>query len=137
MKRVLIAVDGSKFSERAFGYSLERAKESGNHLTILQVVSGFGYDETPSEEALSEEINKAKDFVEELEKIAEEEGVSVNSEVITGTNIATRIVNYANENNYDLIVMGSKGMSDVGRINLGSVTHGVLERARCPVLVVH
>ena len=46
------------------------------------------------------------------------------------------IVKVANEGNYDLIVIGARGLSHIKEILLGSVTDGVIHHARCPVLVI-
>lgn len=135
MKKILIAVDGSEFSRRAFEYSLEEAKKLDNHLTILRVVPGLGYGEEVVE-GIGEEIKEAKEYVDELKGEAEEEGVDADSKVITGETVANEIAKFAGEGDYDLIVIGGRGKSDLGTIHLGSVAEGVVKRAHSPVLIV-
>lgn len=136
MKKILVAVDGSEWSKKAFEYALDEAKELDNHLTILRVVSSFGYAGDILEEALEDELKNARKFVKDLKEKAEEKDVDLDTEVITGTDISSEIVKYAEENDYDLIVVGSRGKTDLETITLGSVSEGVVKRAPCPVLVI-
>lgn len=136
MKKILVAVDESEGSKNAFGYSLDEAKELGNDLTILRVVSSFGYAGDVLEDALEDELKNAREFVKDLKEKAKEKDVDVDTEVITGTDIPSEIVKYAGENDYDLIVVGSGGKTDLEAVTLGSVSEGVVKKAPCPVLVV-
>lgn len=113
MKKILIAVDGSEFSEKAFKHSLAEAKKREDSITILQVVPGFGLAGVVPEKGREDEIKNAEEFTEKLKAEAEEEGVNVDAEVITGENIANSIVKFADDANYDLIVVGSRGKSDL------------------------
>lgn len=135
MKKILVAVDGSEFSEEAFDYSLDEAKKLDNHLTILRVVPGFGYAGYPVTGALEGEMEEAKMLVERLKKKAEKIGVDVDTEVISGESVSTEIVKFAEKGNYDLIVVGGRGQSDLGTVHLGSVSESVVKRAPCPVLI--
>ena len=136
MKDILVAVDGSVNSKEAFEYSLEEAKDLNNNLTALRVVPGLGYGGKVVEKALKEEIEAAKKFLQKLKDQAKGEGVEIKTDVITATSVATEIVKYADEHDIDLIVVGSRGNTDLQTISLGSVSEGVVKRAHCPVLVV-
>lgn len=136
MKKVLVAVDGSRYSKKAFEYTLDEAKTLGNHITILRIVPSLAYGGDVLEGALKDEIKTAKEFTGELKKEAEERDVDAKAEVTTGTHTATAIVKFADEGNFDLIVVGSRGKTELETISLGSVSEGVIERAHCPVLVV-
>lgn len=137
MKEVIVAVDGSDYSEKVYKYALERAKNLDYNLTFLQVVPGHTYGGEMEEKGLKGEIESAEKFTEELKNRAIEEGVNAKNEVITGVDISIEIVKYADEGEYDLIIVGGKGKSDLGTIHLGSVAEGVVKRAPCSVLVVH
>jgi len=65
-----------------------------------------------------------------------EEGISVEERAIGGKT-AEVIADVARLEKFDLIVMGSKGKTDLERLVLGSVTHKVLHTAECPVMVSH
>jgi nucleotide-binding universal stress UspA family protein len=49
---------------------------------------------------------------------------------------ADAIISYAEKNNIDLIIMGTKGRTGLKKFLLGSVASGVISHAKCPVLVV-
>lgn len=136
MKKVLVAVDGSEPSKEAFRYSLQDATESGSHITILRVVSGFRLAGVVHEKALKDEIRAAEEFTKKLETEAKKEGIDVDAKVITGIDVATEIAKFADKEGYDLIVVGSRGKTELETISLGSVSEGVVRRAHCPVLVV-
>ncbi len=136
MKKVLVTVDGSEYSKTAFERALEEAEELGDELTILRVVKTYETEDKYPEKIFKKEIKKAKKFLSQLKEEAEEKGVKAKTEVITGYTIANEIVKYANEKDLDKIVIGGRGKTGLETIHLGSVTEGVVKRARCPVLVV-
>ncbi len=135
MKKILVAVDGSVYSKNAFENALEEAKTLDSKITILNVVPTYGYAGEFLEGALEEEINSAEKLTKELKEKADEEGVEAEAEVITETNTVNGIVKHAKENDFDLIVMGSRGKTDLETIHLGSVSEGVVKRAKTPILV--
>lgn len=137
MKKILVAVDGSSFSEGVFDYALEEAKELDNHLTIPRVVPIFEYGREDVSEGSEGEFKEAEEFVNRLKSKAEDNGVEADTEVLTGMDISMTIINYVKENDHDLIMVGGRGKSDLGTIHLGSVAEGVVKRAPCSVLVVH
>ena len=64
-------------------------------------------------------------------------GMEVKTDVIIGyTSVAKSIVEYAEEHNMDLIVIGTRGMTGIKKMPLGSATTGVVTYAHCPVLIV-
>jgi len=63
--------------------------------------------------------------------------VKVNTEVVASpTSVVPAIVDYAEKNNVDLIVVGTRGRSGLKKLLLGSVASGVVTYASCPVMVV-
>jgi nucleotide-binding universal stress UspA family protein len=81
--------------------------------------------ETVGNEILAKAEERAKAAGLKVEKIREA-GYPIN-----------HIVKHASEAGYDLIIMGSRGMSGIKEVLLGSVSHGVSQHAKCPVLIVH
>lgn len=136
MRRVLVAVDGSAPSEKALEYALEDAKRLDSHLTMLRVVISLPHGEKYPKEALKEEIKNAEEYLEELKDKAEGEKVKANTKVLIGSNAAAEIVRFAKEEDYNEIVVGSRGKTGLETISLGSVSESVVKRAPCPVLVV-
>ena len=67
---------------------------------------------------------------------ASEKNVKVRTDVVIGvSSVAKEIIDYAEKNRVDMIVMGSRGLSGIKKMLLGSVADGVLRYSRCPVLV--
>lgn len=137
MEKVLVAVDGSPFSEKVFEYAVKKAADLDYELTFFRVVKTIEYGGEVMEEGIEDEIDNAEEFVEDLTERANQQGAKADCEVIAGVNVSNTIVNYAKENDYDLIIVGSKGSSDLGTIHLGTVAEGVVKRAHCSVLVVN
>ncbi|KXB04677.1 hypothetical protein AKJ50_02120 [candidate division MSBL1 archaeon SCGC-AAA382A13] len=135
-KKILVAVDGSDYSHKAFKHALKEAKKQESHLTILKVVPNFGYDEKTMEKPLKKEIKKAEELTEEWKEKAEKKGIEADARVITETDASTGIVKFSKKENYDLIIVGSRGKTDLETIQLGSVSEGVVKRAHIPVLII-
>lgn len=136
MKRILVGVDGSKHGEKALKYSLDEAEELSNEITVVRVVRSVGYSVDEIGNVIAEKVESAEEYMDELNEMAEEWNAEIETEVITGEDIHNELVRYADENDFDLIVLGGKGGSDLGTIHLGSVSESVVKRANCSVLIV-
>ena len=71
-----------------------------------------------------------------VKRNANEKNIQIKTEIISSTNIAGCIVEYAKESYIDLIVIGTRGRSGFKKLLLGSVASHVVTYAHCPVLVV-
>jgi nucleotide-binding universal stress UspA family protein len=141
--KILVAVDGSDASDRAASLAAELAARDGAEAIVFHVrewrsvgagvmaVGGFGTVEL-------EEPDDAAELVRLALKRFEAEGVTARAEVQEGVHggVARQIVDFARAQQVGLIVMGSRGLSDLGGMVLGSVTHKALHHAECPVLAV-
>lgn len=136
MEKILVAVDGSEPSKEAFEYSLEEAAEIDAEFTILQIVESFGYEEDLAEAALEREMKSAKEFTTKLKEQAEKSGVKAKAKVLTGSDPATEIAKYADEKDFNLVVVGSRGKTGLETVRLGSVSEAVIRRTGSPVMVV-
>jgi nucleotide-binding universal stress UspA family protein len=67
----------------------------------------------------------------EVEKI----GVQASIQLLRG-HPGMKIVQYAKDEGFDLIVMGNRGLSGISRFVMGSVSHYVVDHAQCPVIIV-
>ena len=80
--------------------------------------------------------NEGEKYLNKVKRNANEKNIQIKTEIISSTNIAGCIVEYAKENNIDLIVIGTRGRSGFKKLLLGSVASHVVTYAHCPVLVV-
>jgi nucleotide-binding universal stress UspA family protein len=134
---IVWSTDGSEHAERALPYVRGLARESGAAITIVHVVERI---EGGGAVGLPRRADEA-DIQAQLEKLAADlsaEGfrVSVVIRGDVGVRPAHEVVEVAREAGADLIVVGSRGLSTIGGLLLGSVAHRLLHIAPCPVLVV-
>lgn len=136
-KKILLAVEGSKHSLRAADKALELAKMNENSkVEVVYVVDSktskadvvrqwdaFGVSEK-REERLKDTVAKAKAA-----------NVDYEIKVLRGEP-APAIIKYANENDFDVVVIGSRGLNALQEMMLGSVSHKVAKYVKCPVLIV-
>ncbi|RPI81372.1 MAG: universal stress protein, partial [Nitrosopumilales archaeon] len=74
--------------------------------------------------------------VDKVKQKASEKNVKVKTDVVIGiSSVVKEIIEYAEKNKVDMIVMGSRGLSGIKKMLLGSVASGVLIYSHCPVLV--
>lgn len=141
-EKMLVAVDGSPQAMRAVDVAISLAKKYGSELTALYVIHiPFGESLYPRSIWYNDFIDDIKKYtagwVEEIQKRGRENGVEIGSKMKeTAESIPAEITRYAKEDQVDLIVVGSKGRSELEKLFLGSVAAGVLAYAPCPVLVV-
>ena len=122
-KNVLIATDGSKYSEAAASEALGIAKRCGSSLIVISVASSDA------------EIASAKDNVNKVSEAAEKEGVKTTS-VVTKGKPYEAIIETSKQKKADFIVVGSHGRTGLARLLMGSVTERVIGHAEAAVLVV-
>lgn len=132
-EKVLLAVDASYHSRRAIPLASEIAKNSGGEVVVLHVrehVTGKGVWE-------NETISEATELVEGVKAELVKKGVTASAQVARALQgrAAAEICDLADRIGAGLIVMGSRGVSDLSGLVFGSVTHKVLHLSRCPVLL--
>lgn len=143
IKKIPVAVDGSKAATLGAHKAIELAKRFGAGLTILYIVSpqtyiNLGYvNMGRMNEIQSKEKKQVQRLVYKVKDKAIENDITVKTDVLVGyTSVVKAIVEYAEKNKMDLIVLGSRGMTGFKKMPLGSVASGVVTYAHCPVMVV-
>jgi len=141
--RILVAFDGSKDSVQAIRIASSLALKFGSELTVLHVFSspGVGFSAAsgmpiPDYKTL-EEAKKAA-AMEVLTKglqLATQEGAKARGELVEAPSVVEAIVEFAANENADLIVAGTRGMTGFKKLILGSVSSGLVNHAHCPVLI--
>ena len=136
-KKILIAVDGSESSTHALKESFKLANNEQSWITVLSVIPTYKGDLgavwlTNVKEAMA---RPCKIALLEAEKLAKDERVLIKTVCEEGE-IYERIVDLADAENCDLIVMGRKGLSRLEKVLVGSVTARVIGHTQRDVLVV-
>lgn len=140
LKRILIATDGSENAAKAVFHGVNIARTIGGEVHILYVISTehavatrtvMGW--TDSFEKYLEEIGK--EALAYATKIGEEAGIKVEP-VFRKGRPAEEILEYAEENNIGLIIMGTQGLTGLKKFLIGSVTEKVLRHSKVPVMIV-
>ncbi|MEW6572868.1 MAG: universal stress protein [Bacillota bacterium] len=143
--KTLVLFDGSENALRAVGFAGKMAKKIAPDIqvTLLQVVEfwetgAWGFL-TLSEEKEKELISKAKQQaavgLEKAKEMLKDTGAVVDTVILIGEPIPA-ILDYAEQNRPDLIIMGSRGMGPVRELVLGGICHKVLQLSKQPVVVV-
>jgi nucleotide-binding universal stress UspA family protein len=141
--KILLAIDGSKFSEAAVETVIEQARPRDTQIQVLHVVEPpsllvtremSGYD--PSLDALWDaETKQAKTLVTKVAKELRSKGLKVTTVVEQG-DPKSRIIDAASNWHADLIVVGSHGRKGLEHFLLGSVSDAVARHAKCSVEIV-
>jgi len=145
MNKILIPVDSSEFSERAVEEGKIMAKAFGSQVILMYVVAPrvvnprFGIElshiQIEDPKGLDEE-NGAKEMLERYKESFGEMKDKVSTFTVHGI-VADEIIGVINENDIDLVIMGSHGIgSALYRTLLGSVTNTVVKHSKKPVLVI-
>ena len=139
---ILVGIDGSESSIDAADYAIEMAKKDGAQVIALTVnripLSSYGLA-TPQEEVKqsNEEMQEFKEWLDKISQNAKQNSVQLKKEIINSQmSVEAAIVEYAESEGVDLIVVGTRGNSGIKNMLLGSIASGVVKYATCPVMVV-
>jgi nucleotide-binding universal stress UspA family protein len=136
-KRILVAMDRSKYSEKAFDQAISIAKICKSTLFVVSVIDL--YPEVKEIVLAFEEKRKVlrgtKDYLEEIKLIAIKENIPCETIVHIGGQPHEFIIQEAKEKNIDLIVMGTQGRTGLEKLLIGSVAERVVGHAPCAVMV--
>jgi len=138
-KRILLPLDGSPLAEQALPHAIAMAEHFHSELVILRVLIPLPSTVTTTEAALQRAAEEAAVFAREyLDRIAagvQEHGITVQM-VTLGGRPHYQIIQYAETNQVDMIVMSTRGQSGLSRWLMGSVSDRVVRGANVPVLMV-
>ncbi len=121
--RILVGIDGSNNSKRALVEAVSCAKNFSGFVKVIMI----------HKRGMAE---KAEKVLEEAKQYLEEKGVEHSTTAILGSNPARALRTTSENENFDLIVVGSRGWGSKASILLGSVSRQVVANAECNVLVV-
>jgi nucleotide-binding universal stress UspA family protein len=134
-ERIVVAVDGSPQSMKTIDVAVDLARRYGSTVTVVHVREYERYE--GSDVDLGPPI-PAEKLVDEVLAAFREGGVDARGEIrrVSSGNTPEQIVQVAKESNAELIVMGSRGMTEWRSLLLGGVANKVVHHATCPVLLV-
>ena len=135
---ILVPTDGSESAMEAADNAIELATAFDATIHALYVVDiGAMWPDAYEGNVLHDLESRGKKAVERVRERAEDAGVDVHDEVETGGSPHRVILDYADENGIDCIVMGTHGRRGLEHYLLGSVTERVVRLAEVPVMTVH
>lgn len=135
--KILLAVDGSEHSIRATEEAIKVASLSSNAKITLVMVADYSNaksDVLHSGSSVELSMQRRKKILPN-EELLQKNDIAYKVEILHGVP-GPAIVEFANENHYELLVIGSRGLNGLQEMVLGSVSHKVVKRADCPVLIV-
>lgn len=140
-KNILVPFDLSNPSYQAFKVALSIAQNYKSKITVLTCVEGdawrhYFYDARANEALLKKQKKVAQKHMEKLEKASHQVGVDIKLQILKSTSVVKDITSFAKTKKIDLIVMSSHGRTGLDKLILGSVANGVVQRTRCPVLLI-
>jgi nucleotide-binding universal stress UspA family protein len=142
VKKILAAIDRSKYKEKIIDYAISLGKAWGAEVTAIHVIDpGRGVPGgriKEKEKQREEEAERpAEDLLSELELQAKKEGINLRKEIVEESDTVEKaIIDYAKKNNIDVILIGTSGMSAAEEVFLGSVANNVIHHAHCPVFAI-
>ncbi|MED1471743.1 universal stress protein [Bacillus salipaludis] len=136
--KVVVPYDNSELSKKALETAMMLAKQDNrielNVITVIDITGSIYYygNGDPVREA---QLKEAKEALNEVEQKLKALPNKIKTYLLEG-NPASSIVDFVKQENVDLIVMGSRGLSGLKEIFLGSVSHYVVQKSCCPVFIV-
>ncbi|HBX22604.1 MAG TPA: universal stress protein [Desulfotomaculum sp.] len=138
-KKILVPIDGSENSLKTLDHAAELASVLGSKIALFHVIAPL-----PSTVQRHVQVNNlvqevqgfGQEVLEDAKKaIAKKYNLEIETDLIYG-DPANEICDKAKKDQFDLIVIGSRGLSEITSIIMGSVSRRVARHAVCPVLIV-
>ncbi|MEK4252440.1 universal stress protein [Paenibacillus sp. FSL W7-1287] len=137
---ILVAIDGSKMSEKVLNTAAQLAKQYEAKLTLINVGKELVIPPnvviTDLQKILAEVSKAGHELLREAQEKLKVQGIESSSLFVQGSSISRKIVEVACEQQHDLIVIGSRGLGNIKEVMLGGVSHKVTQLSKCPVLIV-
>lgn len=139
-KKILVPTDASEYSRRALTTALEIARKCQSEIVLLHVAytpqAYWGYNVAYGISITQEELERNGELALEATLAGiNTEGVKV-SKVLESGHPVTAILETLEKETIDLVIMGSHGYGPIAGSVLGSISQRVLQRAKCPIMIV-
>lgn len=141
--KIIVAFDGSADSVKAVQLAGSIASKYGSSFTLVHIftspvvgLSAASGMPIPDYGVLEDAAKSTgKGVLAKGLQLATEMGLSAQGELIEASSVVEAIVNYAERQSADLIVVGTRGITGFKQLIVGSVSSGLVSHAKCPVLV--
>ena len=145
--KIVVGIDGSEESMKAAEYAISIAKLYNaelNAITVLTSDIGYIYSspgvESPPltvKEIVLLAGDEAKKWFDEIKEKANKKGIQLKTEyIVAKKSLLNTILEYVEEHNINLVVVGTRGRSGIKKMLLGSIASGLVTYSPCPVLVI-
>jgi nucleotide-binding universal stress UspA family protein len=149
LSNILVPLDGSPTSMEAADYAIMLSTLHHTQIVLLHVVNVAEYYSSlqffevkqpiESKEIIEEAKKEANKWFNSVKKKMEEKlgtQTKIETHIIISQSIVKSILDFAEEKNVDLIVVGTRGRSGIKKLLLGSTASGIVTYSSCPVIVV-
>ena len=138
-EKVLVAVDGSQFSEAALAAAEGLAARAGSEVEVVHV---HEHDFIPSKAGMSPDLERTDEAQAVVDKAVERlkgKGINVTGRLLQAStrDVPRAIIEAADENGADLIIVGRRGLSSLTGMLVGSVSNKLIHVAKVPIMVAH
>ena len=134
--KILVPLDGSKNSFRGLDKAISIAKQKKSFITGIFVVPILPSELVAFRTLVNTSIHKQyENFTKKARERCSKNGIDFIGIIEFGKE-GPSIVSYAKKNNFDLIIMGSRGLGSVSEFFLGSTSNYVLHNSKIPVMIV-
>ncbi|CCO06982.1 universal stress protein [Desulforamulus hydrothermalis] len=142
-KKILVPLDGSERARKALSHAVELAAKLAAKITLMHVVPSLPpYVNTAvdrlgqAQQAIVEELMKnGQELLDQYISMFSGNNIAVDTFIVMGQP-ADEILEKARAENYDLIILGSRGLGEIKGYLMGSVSNRVSRHASCPVLII-
>jgi nucleotide-binding universal stress UspA family protein len=140
--KILVPIDGSKFTDMCLKTTAWFCKGRDVEIHLLNVthhISDFDFELVPRDrEVLRDSLTKrSEDLLGKAAEFLKSQGLTnITTVILKGASASNEIVEYAEKEKMNLIIIGARGMSEQARFHLGAETPKVVKYAPCCVYVV-
>lgn len=136
-QQILLAADGSENALRAAKEAVKIAKGNAQcKVTVIFIIDMVKVKTEVLHASSNESLYmERRQKLVPIEQLLKEQQVSYKVEMIHG-DPGPEIIKYANSQNIDLVIIGSRGLNSLQEMVLGSVSHKVMKRVQCPAMIV-
>ncbi|MCP3746982.1 MULTISPECIES: universal stress protein [Paenibacillus] len=140
--KIIVAIDKAEITNKLLDATVEIARNKQTQVTLVNVSQEYvsnGMTYLPGhflEEILNEMEKASLEQLQQAKSKLESAGINPETLHLKG-DPAHEILDYARDSKQQLIIIGSRGLSGIKEMMLGSVSHKVSQLSSCPVLIVH